>query len=108
MDKLVIGDDFEMVGYVQFYLYLEFTDGTSTISSISFDFSKDINRKILKDVVEFNANYYKEKMNKTQKGFKFVTKETYDEFYKNFETEETLSWDENGVYVDGQKIKEDE
>ena len=47
-------------------------------------------------------------MNKTLKGFKFVTKETYDEFYKNFETEETLSWDENGVYVDGQKIKEDE
>ena len=32
----IINEDFEILGYAQFYLYLGFTDNTATISSISF------------------------------------------------------------------------
>ena len=104
----IINDNFEILGYAQFYLYLGFTDNTATILSISFDFSKDITKEVLRDIVEINANIYKETLNKTLKEFKFVSKEAFEKFDEESECAVNISWDENNFYLNGEKLRRED
>lgn len=104
----IINEDFEILGYAQFYLYLGFTDNTATISSISFDFNKNITKEVLRNVVDINANYYKETLNKTLKEFKFVSKEAFESFYEKSECAINISWDEDNIYINGDKLRRED
>lgn len=82
--------EFNFLGYVQFYIYLEFNDKTATICSADFDFRKPITEDIVVNLAKSFMNYYKKELDKETINISFVSKEAYDAFIEKYGTDEDI------------------
>jgi hypothetical protein len=84
-------------GYVSIYSRINFTNKTSVVALIEFDFTKPITEKAFEDLTNIYKNYYeKEFDNYHVENVEFITKEEYETEYKA-EGEITGKWDENNI-----------
>lgn len=94
-----------MLGYVSFYIYLEFSDDTASITKSSFDFRKPITQEVVDGVVNLSAAYYAEHLGKTPTKACLVSEESYKKYCEKYpENGDELTWQDDDIFINGEKI----